>query len=164
MKSLFLMIGPPTVPPNRLLSNAGFPGIVPDSIAAAVRLSSALKLRFWLYHSPDPCQLLVPVLVTRLNWPPAECPYSALNWLVVTLNSATASGITVELFPVTPRLLSSTPSTLKLLSRGRVPPTLPPTPCEPPGVAITLGASTARLIGLPFSVPAAEGNCTSFVS
>src|SRR6266436_2852903 len=112
---------------------------------------------FWLYHSPDPCQLFVPVFVTRLNWPPAECPYSALNRLVVRLNSATASGMTVELFPVTPRLLSSTPSTVKLLSRGRVPPTEPPIPVTPPGCATTLGASTARLSGLPFSVPAPFG-------
>src|SRR6266436_3486410 len=116
---------------------------------------------FWVYHSPDPCQLFVPVFVTRLNWPPAEWPYSALNWLVVRANSATASGITVELLPVTPRLLSSTPSTVKLLSRGRVPPTDPPTPVTPPGMATTLGAKTARFRGLPLSVPDALGSCTS---
>src|SRR5256886_14753632 len=111
-----------------------------------------------MYHSADPSKLFVPVLVTRVNWPPAECPYSALNLLVVRLNSATASGITVELFPVTPRLLSSTPSTVKLLSRGRVPPTDPPIPVTPPGCATTLGASTARLSGLPLSVPAPLGS------
>src|SRR5256884_1366781 len=61
-----------------------------------------------------------------------------------------SSGMTVELFPVTPRLLSSTPSTVKLLSRGRVPPTDPPIPVTPPGCAITLGASTARFSMLPF--------------
>ena len=38
-------------------------------MACAVRLSSEFRLRFWKYSSPDPCQLLVPVFVTRLNWP-----------------------------------------------------------------------------------------------
>src|SRR5205809_569594 len=68
--------------------------------------------------------------------------------------------MTVELFPVTPRLLSSTPSTVKLLSRGRVPPTDPPIPVTPPGCAITLGASTARFSMLPFRVPPPLGRST----
>src|SRR5258708_22575517 len=123
-------------------------------MAALVSWSIELKFLFCAYHSPDPCQVLVPVLVTRTNWPPAECPYSALNWLVFRANSPTASGITVELLPVTPKLLSSTPSTTKLLSLGRVPPTEPPIPVTPPGWATTLGAKTARFNGLPFSVPA----------
>src|SRR6266481_8572509 len=80
------------------------------------------------------------------------------NNLGVTGNNSTAPGMTVEVFPVTPRLFSSTPSTVKLLSRGRVPPTDPPIPVTPPGCATTLGASTARLSGLPFSVPAPLGS------
>src|SRR6267142_1736993 len=122
-------------------------------MAAWVRLSMALRFRFWKYSYAEPWKLFVPVLVTRLNWPPEECPVSALNWLVCKVNSATASGITVEFGPVTPRLLSSTPSTLKLFSRGRVPPTDSPTPLTPPGCATTLGASTARFSGLPVRTP-----------
>src|SRR5438132_8588106 len=72
--------------------------------------------------------------------------------------------MTVELFPVTPRLLSSTPSTVKLLSRGRVPPTDPPMPVTPPGCAITLGASTARFSRLPFSVPRSEEHTSELQS
>src|SRR5512146_615349 len=124
---------------------------MPDDIAVFVRLSSAFRLRFCIYHSPEPCQLLVPVVVTRLNCPPAEWPYSALNWLVIRFNSETVSGITLELAPVTPMLLSSTPSTVKLLLRGRFPPTAPPVPATPPGWATVFGAKTARLSGLPFN-------------
>src|SRR6202030_1855892 len=152
-KNLSLTIGPPNVPPNRLLSKGGCVVIVPLLRAALVRLSMAFRFLFCAYHSPEPCQLFVPVLVTRINWPPEEWPYSALNWFVSSTNSPTASGITVEFGPVTPKLLSSTPSTTKLFSLGRVPPTDPPTPTVPPGCAMTLGASIAKLKGLPFCVP-----------
>src|SRR5438309_1261753 len=86
------------------------------------------------------------------------------NNLGVTGNNSTVIPDAVELFPVTPRLLSSTPSTMKLLSRGRVPPTDPPIPVTPPGCAITLGASTARFSRLPFSVPAPLGRSTERAS
>src|SRR3954469_11879232 len=122
-------------------------------MAALVRLSTALRFRFWKYSYAEPWNVFVPVLVTRLNCPPEECPVSALYWFVCNVNSARESGITVEFGPVTPRLLSSTPSTLKLFSRGRVPPTDPPTPVTPPGCATTLGASTAKLRGLPLRAP-----------
>src|ERR1700676_780177 len=42
MNHLFLTKGPPRVPPKRLLSKFGCPGIVPLAIAFLVRLSSEL--------------------------------------------------------------------------------------------------------------------------
>src|SRR6202048_83128 len=162
-KNLSLIIGPPKVAPPRLLSKGGCLVIVPLLMADFVRLSIAFKFLFCAYHSPEPCQLFVPVLVTRINWPPAEWPYSALNWFVNSTNSPTASGITVEFGPVTPKLLSSTPSTTKLFSLGRVPPTDPPIPTVPPGCAMTLGASIAKLKGLPFCVPPTAGRFATWL-
>src|SRR5262245_66588375 len=117
-------------------------------MAALVRLSIALRLRFWKYSYAEPWRPFVPVFVTRLNWPPEECPVSALNWLVCKVNSATESGITVEFGPVTPRLLSSTPSTVKLFSRGRVHPTDPQTPVSQTGGFRQMGSILSIFCGV----------------
>src|SRR4029077_10609840 len=111
------------------------------------RLSMALKSRLLLNSHTEPCQLLVPDLVTTLNCPPAEWPSSALNILVTRLKSATASGITSEVWPVTSTRLSSTPSMLKLFKQGRAPPMEPPSPSTPAPWVVVLGANRAKLSG-----------------
>src|ERR1700733_5292513 len=79
-----------------------------------------------------------------LNWPPEEWPYSGENWFAITVNSETASLGTCTNGPVMDLLLLSTPSMVKLLSRGRWPPPegpVPP-PTAPP-VAIPAWSSDA---------------------
>src|ERR1700747_2535184 len=58
-----------------------------------------------------------------LNCPPEECPKSGENWFCSKENSATASLGTETRGPVTDLSLLSTPSIVKLLLRGRWPPT-----------------------------------------
>src|SRR5882724_12896729 len=89
------MIGPPMSAPARLRSTLR--GSVKPELFS--RLSMALKLRLLLNSQADPCHLLVPDLVTILNWPPAEWPSSALNIFVTRLKSDTASGITSDVWP-----------------------------------------------------------------
>src|ERR1700751_2040794 len=99
-------------------------------------------LRFRKYSYSDPWKLFVPLLIVVLNWPPEECPNSELNWFEINEKLSTASLGTMISDPVTDLLLLSTPSTVKLLSRGRWPPTDGPTPkpiafaFETPGASI----------------------------
>src|SRR4029077_18191587 len=102
-----------------------------------------------LYSQPAPCQALVPDLVTMLNWPPAEWPYSALNWLVSKVNSATDSWITGCVGPLVSILLSSTPSMVNPLKRGRVPPIEPPEPRTPAVCVVVPGTKTANSLTSP---------------
>src|ERR1700734_2935447 len=85
-----------------------------------------------------------------LNWPPEEWPYSGENWFAITVNSETASLGTCTNGPVTDLLLLSTPSMVKLLLRGRWPPTEGPvpTPTAPP-VAIPAWSSDALMTPEP---------------
>src|SRR5882724_9905250 len=139
------MIGPPMSAPARLRSTLR--GSVKPELFS--RLSMALKLRLLLNSQADPYHLLVPDLVTILNWPPAEWPSSALNIFVTRLKSDTASGITSDVWPVTSTRLSSTPSMLKLFGRGRAPPIEPPSPSTPAPWLVVLGTSKARFRGPP---------------
>src|SRR5712692_9761407 len=141
---------PPTSPPTRLTS---YRGLGTPAKAVALRLSSELKWRFWLYHHASPWSALPPVLVVVMNCPAVECPYSAENWLVSSVNSFTASLITGADSPVTLELLLSRPSTVKLLLRGRLPPMAPPVPATPPGCEVVPGARSARLMTLPETPP-----------
>src|ERR1700730_13948956 len=113
---------------------------------------AALKSLLRLYHQPVPCQSFVPDLVTILNWPPEEWPYSALNWLVSRVNSATDSWMTGWVGPFTSSRLSSMPSTENPLNLGRVPPTEPPEPRTPPCCEVVPGAKTAYSLTSPPSV------------
>ena len=73
-----------------------------------------------------------PRRITALNWPPEECPNSAPNWFCSTLNSATESFGRATTGPVMSFRLLSVPSTMKLLFRGRWPPTEGPVPAPTP--------------------------------
>src|SRR5258707_12911629 len=84
-----------------------------------------------------------------MNWPAVECPYSALNWLVSSVNSPTASGMMYCTGPVTDTSLLSTPSTTKLLFRGRLPPMAPPTPATPPDWLVVPTCNMDRINVLP---------------
>src|SRR5690348_14881590 len=84
-----------------------------------------------------------------MNCPAVECPYSALNWLVSSVNSPTDSGITYWTGPVTETSLLSTPSTTKLLFRVRFQPMAPPTPATPPDWLVVPTCRTDRLSVLP---------------
>src|SRR5258707_14233907 len=84
-----------------------------------------------------------------MNWPAVECPYSALNWLVSSVNSPTASGMMYCTGPVTDTSLLSTPSTTKLLFRGRLPPMAPPTPATPPDWLVVPTCNMDRFNVLP---------------
>src|SRR5215471_14095380 len=86
----------------------------------------------------------VPVLTTVLNCPAFECPNSGLNWFVSAENSCTASFGTVTKGPVTLLLLLSTPSIMKLLSRGRCPPTEGPVPAPTPPLVLTPDCNNDR--------------------
>src|SRR5690349_7853298 len=79
-----------------------------------------------------PCTWFEPLYTTELNWPPDEWPYSALNWFCRTVNSAIASFGIDATGPVTSLRLLSTPSMVKLLLRGRCPPTDGPVPTPTP--------------------------------
>jgi hypothetical protein len=77
-----------------------------------------------------------------------ECPNSAPNWFVSSVNSAVESVGTYTRGPVTVLLLLSTPSTMKLLFIGRWPPTDGPVPCPTPPLLATPELSRDR-----FSAP-----------
>src|SRR5450432_298010 len=117
-------MGPPREPPKRLLSKRGCKG----SPLTADRLSAALRLRFCMYSYAVPWIALPPLLTTWLNWPPEEWPNSGEIWFCCTPNSDTASLGKVTSGPVTLPLLLSMPSMVKLLLRGRCPPTDGPEP------------------------------------
>src|SRR5205814_10049521 len=98
---------------------------------------------------------LVPLITTVLNCPPDECPNSGLNWFCRTVKFATASfGILIS-GPVTDLLLLSTPSTVKLLLRGRCPPTEGPEPAPMPPLLATPALSRERLSTPEFAPPKA---------
>src|SRR6187402_7699 len=77
-----------------------------------------------------------------LNCPPEEWPNSGENWFVISENSPTASLGTYTRGPVTDLSLLSIPSMVKLLLRGRCPPTDGPTPMPIPPVDATFGLSS----------------------
>src|SRR5262249_38893964 len=104
---------------------------------------------FCEYHHPLPWNSLVPDFVVAMNCPAVECPNSARNWFVSSVKSSTDSWMTGASAPVTLGLLLSTPSTTKLLLRGRFPPTEPPIPVTPPDWVATPGAKIASWIGFP---------------
>src|ERR1051325_5340198 len=93
---------------------------------------------------PEPWNSFEPDLVTVLKRPPATSPNSALQLFVMSENSEMESCITATTGPVTLASLLSTPSTTKLLPRGRVPPTEPPSPVTPAERSTTFGERTAR--------------------
>ncbi len=89
-----------------------------------------------------------------MNCPPEECPNSGENWFCRSENSATASLGTNTSGPVTPLLLLSTPSIVKLLLRGRWPPTDGPAPTPtPPLVATPAPKSEGFNTPLPEAAP-----------
>src|SRR5204863_9354549 len=94
-----------------------------------------------------------PDFVTVKNCPPLERANSAENWFCNKENSATTSGETYTCGPVTDLSLLSTPSTMKLLLRGRCPPTEPPEPTPTPPELDTFGAINARLLTPPPKAP-----------
>src|SRR5579872_2992919 len=79
-----------------------------------------------------------------LNWPPEECPNSELYWFEMRVKFSTASFGMVMRAPVTDLLLLSTPSTVKLLSRGRCPPTDGPVPRPMEFAFVTPGLNIDR--------------------
>src|ERR1043165_7434976 len=95
-----------------------------------------------------PCKSFVPLLTIVLNCPPEECPNSGENWFCSTENSATASFGIPTSGPVTDLLLLSTPSIVKLLLRGRCPPTDGPAPAPTPPLLATPEPNSDR-----FSTP-----------
>src|SRR5450432_1906668 len=135
-------MGPPREPPKRLLSKRGCKG----SPLTADRLSAALRLRFCMYSYAVPWIALPPLLTTWLNWPPEEWPNSGEIWFCCTLNSDTASLGKVTSGPVTLPLLLSMPSMVKLLLRGRCPPTEGPEPRPTAPPVPTPAFSSERLI------------------
>src|SRR3954468_19621565 len=84
--------------------------------------------------------------MTWLNCPPEEWPNSALNWFCIMVKFETASPGTVKFGPVTDLLLLSIPSTVKLLLRGRWPPTEGPVPAPTPPLLATPAPKRDRLI------------------
>src|ERR1700733_7541215 len=130
-------MGPPKFPPKRLLSYRGWSGFP----STAFKLSAAFRSRFVKYSYRVPWNWFVPLLMIWLNWPPEEWPYSGENWFAITVNSETASLGTCTNGPVTALLLLSTPSMVKLLLRGRWPPTEGPTPIPIPPLEATPGLS-----------------------
>src|SRR5215472_6254617 len=90
-----------------------------------------------------------------LNWPPEEWPNSAENWFCRTVKLSTASLGMVISGPVTERLLLSTPSTVKLLLRGRTPETVGPDPTPTPPLLATPASSRDRLRTPLFPCPPA---------
>ena len=166
MKSLFFTIGPPTVPPNRLLSNAGFPGMVPPSIALlrqvverivvpvlVVPLSRSMPLICALSSSP------------MLNCPPAECPYSALNWFVDQVEFRYRIRYHRGVVPRNVQVVViHTIHRKRIVSRPVFRRPIRRFPAFLPASQSRSATSTARLIGLPFSVPGAFGKSTSLLS
>src|SRR5450432_1139065 len=135
-------MGPPTEAPKRLLSKRG----CSSSPLMDARLSAALRLRFCKYSYAVPWSTLPPLLTTWLNWPPEEWPNSGEVWFCCMLNSATASLGNPTTGPVTPPLLLSIPSMVKLLLRGRCPPTDGPAPKPMAPLEPTPAFSSERLI------------------
>src|SRR5450432_3614064 len=135
-------MGPPTEAPKRLLSKRG----CSSSPLMDARLSAALRLRFCKYSYAVPWSTLPPLLTTWLNWPPEEWPNSGEIWFCCTENSETASLGTVTSGPVTLPLLLSMPSIVKLLLRGRCPPTDGPEPRPIAPLEPTPAFNNARLI------------------
>src|SRR6476646_10901274 len=79
-------MGPPSDPPNRLCTS-GATGTPSRLLNQSLALPRVLR-----YHSNiAPCQLFVPVLMTRLIWAPDERPSFALELIVSTRNSWIAS-------------------------------------------------------------------------
>src|SRR5690242_10332999 len=111
----------------------------------------------------DPCNWLVPLRTIVLNCPPEEWPYSAENWFCNTVNSATASFGMNTSGPVTDLLLLSIPSIVKLLLRGRCPPTEGPVPAPTPPLLATPELNSERLI-TPSPIDAVGRSAAAFVS
>src|SRR5215510_1319237 len=103
------LIGPPTEPPKKFLSNCGrgnlgsptlaVPLMTCGSVATkrpALLLKKSLAVVTVLrwYSNKEPCQLLEPDLVTSDTWAPDDRPESAFGLVVTTRNSCTASRIT----------------------------------------------------------------------
>src|ERR1700753_281869 len=91
-----------------------------------------------------PWNEFVPLFTTVLNCPPEECPNSGEKLFSSSENSATASCGTVTNGPVMPLLLLSTPSIVKLLLRGRWPPTEGPAPTPTPPLLVTPALNSDR--------------------
>src|ERR1017187_1812482 len=135
-------MGPPREAPKRVLTWRGCSG----SPLTLDRLSAALRLRFCRYSYAVPWSALPPLLTTELNWPPEEWPNSGEIWFCCTLNSATASLGKDTSGPVALPLLLSMPSMVKLLLRGRCPPTDGPEPRPMAPLEPTPAFSSDRLI------------------
>src|ERR1041384_2015101 len=86
--------------------------------------------------------LLVPDFVTTLIMPPPFRPYSAVELLVRTLNSATVSGLGLSTIRLLSRLLFTPPSRRYVIESPRPPATLKP-PLFGPVVSCTPGISSA---------------------
>src|SRR2546430_9471074 len=95
-----------------------------------------------------------------MNCRAVECPYPALNCWVRSVKSPTASGITYWIGPVTETSLLSTPSTTKLLLRGRLPPMAPPTPATPPDWLVGPNCSIDRFNALPGTTGSANSEAS----
>src|SRR5690242_21773293 len=100
-----------------------------------------------------PWKEFVPLLTTVLNCPPEEWPNSGENWFWSSENSATASLGTKTSGPVTDLSLLSTPSIMKLLLRGRCPPTDGPVPAPTEPLVATPADKSERLITPELVVP-----------
>src|ERR1700686_3330850 len=88
-KSLFLRIGPPTVPPNIFhrsfcLGSAGYARLFDQLFA--------FRTSFRKNSQTSPWRPLVPDLIVALIMPPSKLPNSAGALLVMRLNSWIASG------------------------------------------------------------------------
>src|ERR1017187_4174152 len=134
-------MGPPREAPKRVLTWRGCSG----SPLTLDRLLAALRLRFCRYSYAVPWSALPPLLTTELNWPPEEWTNSGEIWFCCTLNSATASLGRFTNGPVTLPLLLSMPSMVKLLLRGRCPPTDGPAPRPIAPLVPTPAFRSARL-------------------
>src|SRR5262245_28824132 len=161
-KTLSFRIGPPTWPPKRLLSRPGLMKFGPVCVRA-FEASMAFRLRFWKYSYRRPCHWLVPETSVWLNCPPDECPNSGENWFCSTVKFCTASLGMVMTGPVTDLLLLSTPSTVKLLLRGRCPATEGPVPAPMPPLVATPASSSERL-RTPSPTVAVGRSCSSLLS
>jgi len=96
----------------------------------------------------------------ELNWPPDEWPKSGENWFCSTVSSATASLGSETTGPVTLSLLLSIPSMVKLLLRGRCPPTDGPVPAPVAPLVETPAFSSDKLsTPLPLEVLGRSINC-----
>ena len=127
---LFLMIGPPNVPPNWFWRRLGL--TVPERLAKKFVVPN-LSLR--INSKRLPCRSLEPNLMETSTFGPMRNPYSADRLFVTTLNWPTAS---MEGFdargsnpkgPPPAREPLSTPSIMRLFWQSRIPmPTKPASP------------------------------------